>query len=82
VDERETAVSHALLGADVGDIQLELLGHGASRTTSLELVDAYDTDATELAKTAGMRDRMTRRAGRRLRASGYSESLELEEPTY
>jgi hypothetical protein len=26
-----------------------------------ELVDAYDTDATDLAETAGLRDRMTRR---------------------
>ena len=49
------------IGGGVGDIQLELLGQGASRTTNLELVDSYDTDATELAETAGMRDRMTRR---------------------
>ena len=49
------------IGGGVGDIQLELLGKGASRTTNLELVDAYDTDATDLAETAGMRDRMTRR---------------------
>ena len=49
------------IGGGVGAIQLELLGRGASRTTNLELVDAYDTDATELAETAGMRDRMTRR---------------------
>ena len=49
------------IGGGVGDIQLELLGRGASRTTNLELVDAYDTDATELAETAGMRDRITRR---------------------
>jgi magnesium-protoporphyrin O-methyltransferase len=48
------------IGGGVGDIQLELLGKGASRTTNLELVDAYDTDATDLAETAGMRDRMTR----------------------
>jgi hypothetical protein len=38
-----------------------LLGRGASRTTNLELVDAYDTDATNLAESAGMRERMTRR---------------------
>jgi hypothetical protein len=41
--------------------ELELLGQGASRTTNLELVDAYDTEATDLAETAGMRDRVTRR---------------------
>ena len=49
------------IGGGVGAIQLELLGQGASRTTNLELVDAYDTDATDLAEKAGMRDRMTRR---------------------
>jgi hypothetical protein len=51
----------AFLGGGVGNIHLELLGQGASRTTNLELVDAYDTDATDLAERAGMRDRMTRR---------------------
>src|SRR5215204_1149758 len=49
------------IGGGVGDIQLELLGRGASRTTNLELVDAYDTDASGLAESAGMRERMTRR---------------------
>jgi len=49
------------IGGGVGDIQLELLGQGASRTTNLELVDAYDADATGLAESAGMGDRMTRR---------------------
>ena len=49
------------IGGGVGAIQLELLGKGASRTTNLELVDAYDTDATELAESAGMGERMTRR---------------------
>jgi 2-polyprenyl-3-methyl-5-hydroxy-6-metoxy-1,4-benzoquinol methylase len=49
------------IGGGVGDIQLELLRHGASRTTNLELVDAYEAYATDLAETAGMRDRMIRR---------------------
>ena len=49
------------IGGGVGDIQLELLGKGASWATNLELVDAYETDASDLAKTAGMGDRMTRR---------------------
>ena len=30
------------IGGGIGDIQLELLRRGASRTTNLELVDAYD----------------------------------------
>ncbi|HLM20083.1 MAG TPA: methyltransferase domain-containing protein [Propionibacteriaceae bacterium] len=49
------------IGGGVGDIQLELLGKGASRTTNLELVDAYEADASDLAESAGMRERMTRR---------------------
>jgi 2-polyprenyl-3-methyl-5-hydroxy-6-metoxy-1,4-benzoquinol methylase len=49
------------IGGGVGDIQLELLGRGASRTTNLELVDAYDADASDLAETSRMRDRMIRR---------------------
>src|SRR5829696_2413774 len=48
------------IGGGVGDIQLELLGKGASRTTNLELVDAYEADASDLAESAGMRERMTR----------------------
>ena len=61
VDRGIDGASVLEIGGGVGDIQLELLGKGASRTTNLELVDAYDTDATELAEIAGMRDRMTRR---------------------
>jgi DNA-binding transcriptional LysR family regulator len=61
VDRGVDGASVLEIGGGVGDIQLELLGQGASRTTTLELVDAYDTDATELAETAGMRGRMTRR---------------------
>jgi hypothetical protein len=49
------------IGGGVGDIQLDLLGKGASRTTNLELVDAYESDASDLAESAGMGDRMTRR---------------------
>jgi hypothetical protein len=61
VDRGVDGASVLEIGGGVGDIQLELLGQGASRTTNLELVDAYDTDATDLAETAGMRDRMIRR---------------------
>src|SRR5215217_9411387 len=49
------------IGGGVGALQLELLAKGASRATNLELVDAYEIDASDLAKTAGMGDRMTRR---------------------
>jgi hypothetical protein len=61
VDRGLDGASILEIGGGVGDIQLELLGQGASRTTNLELVDAYDTDAADLAEAAGMRDRMTRR---------------------
>jgi hypothetical protein len=61
VDRGVEGASVLEIGGGVGDIQLELLAQCASRTTNLELVDAYDADATELAETAGMRDRMIRR---------------------
>jgi Methyltransferase domain len=61
VDRGIDGASVLEIGGGVGALQLELLAKGASRTTNLELVDAYETDASELAKTAGMRDRMTRR---------------------
>jgi magnesium-protoporphyrin O-methyltransferase len=49
------------IGGGVGDIQLELLRRGASRTTNLELVDSYEADAAALADDAGVRSRVTRR---------------------
>ena len=49
------------VGGGVGDIQLELLRRGARRSTNLELVDVYDTDANQLASAAGVSDRVTRR---------------------
>jgi 2-polyprenyl-3-methyl-5-hydroxy-6-metoxy-1,4-benzoquinol methylase len=61
VDRGLDGASVLEIGGGVGDIQLELLRQGASRTTNLELVDAYDTNAADLAETAGMRDRMARR---------------------
>ena len=61
VDRGIDGASVLEIGGGVGALQLELLARGASRTTNLELVDAYETDASDLAKTAGMGDRMTRR---------------------
>lgn len=49
------------IGGGVGEIQLELLQRGAARTTNLELVTSYDTAAGELARAAGLADRMERR---------------------
>ena len=61
VDRGIDGASVLEIGGGVGALQLELLAKGASRTTNLELVDVYETDASDLAKTAGMGDRMTRR---------------------
>ena len=49
------------VGGGIGDIQLELLRRGARHATNLELVDAYENDASQLASTAGLSDRITRR---------------------
>ncbi|MDV3220411.1 methyltransferase domain-containing protein [Intrasporangium sp.] len=51
------------IGGGVGEIQLELLRHGAALTTNLELSPAYDEDAQALAAEAGTTERMTRRLG-------------------
>jgi magnesium-protoporphyrin O-methyltransferase len=49
------------IGGGVGEIQLELLKRGAARTTNLELVSAYDGPAGDLAREAGVADRVHRR---------------------
>jgi magnesium-protoporphyrin O-methyltransferase len=49
------------IGGGIGDIQVELLRRGASRTTNLELVDSYDADAMALAEEAHLGGRITRR---------------------
>ena len=48
------------IGGGVGEIQLELLRHGAARATNLELVDSYDGPALQLAADAGMSARVSR----------------------
>ena len=49
------------IGGGVGEIQLELLKRGAAHTTNLELVASYDGPASELAREAGLADRVERR---------------------
>lgn len=49
------------IGGGIGDLQLELLRRGAAYATNLELVDSYETDATALARDAGVADRINRR---------------------
>ncbi|WP_203581330.1 SAM-dependent methyltransferase [Microbacterium hibisci] len=51
------------IGGGIGDIQLEALRRGASRTTNLELSSAYEPEAARLLDEAGMRDRAKRMLG-------------------
>lgn len=51
------------IGGGVGEIQLELLRHGAAHATSLELSRSYDDEAAVLAHEAGVTDRTERRIG-------------------
>jgi 2-polyprenyl-3-methyl-5-hydroxy-6-metoxy-1,4-benzoquinol methylase len=49
------------IGGGVGEIQIELLKHGAASATNLELSPAYDTEARRLLAEAGLTDRVRRR---------------------
>jgi hypothetical protein len=49
------------VGGGVGEIQLELLKHGAARSVNLELSPAYEREAARLLAEAGLGDRVERR---------------------
>jgi magnesium-protoporphyrin O-methyltransferase len=49
------------VGGGVGEIQIELLRRGAARAVNLELSAAYDDEARELLREAGLEDRVERR---------------------
>jgi 16S rRNA G966 N2-methylase RsmD len=49
------------IGGGVGEIQLELLRRGAARTINLELSPAYEREAGQLLREAGMEGRVDRR---------------------
>ena len=51
------------IGGGIGNIQVELLLRGASRTTNLELSGAYEDEAARLLDERGMRKRVTRMLG-------------------
>ena len=51
------------IGGGIGDIQLELLLRGASRTTNLELSGAYEAEAMRLLDEKGLRGRAARVVG-------------------
>jgi hypothetical protein len=49
------------IGGGVGEIQIELLKRGAAHTLNLELSPAYDEEATQLLREAGVEERAERR---------------------
>ena len=49
------------VGGGVGEIEIELLKRGAARAVNLELSSAYDAEASELLKEAGLEERVERR---------------------
>lgn len=51
------------IGGGVGEMQLHLLARGASSATNVELVEAYDGPAAELAAEVGVTDRVQRVIG-------------------
>ena len=49
------------IGGGIGEIQIELLTHGASHTVNLELSPHYDDDARTLLREHGLENRVERR---------------------
>jgi hypothetical protein len=49
------------IGGGIGEIQIELLKHGAARTVNLELVPVYDGEARRLLAEQGLEGRAERR---------------------
>jgi magnesium-protoporphyrin O-methyltransferase len=51
------------IGGGIGELQLELLSHGAARTVNLELSHEYEAEAGRLIAAAGVGARVTRTVG-------------------
>lgn len=49
------------VGGGVGEIEIELLKRGAARAVNLELSSAYDAEAAQLLREAGLEERAERR---------------------
>ena len=49
------------IGGGVGEIQVELLRHGATHATNLEIATGYEAEASRLLEHAGVSGRVTRR---------------------
>lgn len=54
-------VSVLEIGGGVGELQIELLRHGAARTTNLEISGAYEPQAQALLEQTGLQHRVERR---------------------
>ncbi|MEO6019527.1 MAG: methyltransferase domain-containing protein [Knoellia sp.] len=65
------------IGGGVGEIGLELLRHGASHATNLELSPAYDIEASHLIAEAGLVDRVDRRLGDIAAEGAVAESADI-----
>ncbi len=49
------------VGGGLGEVQIELLKRGAARSVNLELSPAYDGEAGQMLRDAGLEDRVERR---------------------
>jgi 2-polyprenyl-3-methyl-5-hydroxy-6-metoxy-1,4-benzoquinol methylase len=62
LEQRGLAGSTVLeVGGGVGEIEIELLKRGAARAVNLELSSAYDAEAIQLLREAGLQGRVERR---------------------
>ncbi|HEY6665662.1 MAG TPA: methyltransferase domain-containing protein, partial [Propionibacteriaceae bacterium] len=55
------AASVLEIGGGVGEIQIELLSHGARKATNLEISRNYEAEAAALLRGSGLADRVQRR---------------------
>ena len=65
------------VGGGVGDLQVELLKAGADRALNIELSDAYEDAAIQLAEEEGLGDRMDRRFGDFVEVESELESADI-----
>lgn len=65
------------VGGGIGAVQLELLKAGASRAVSVELTPTYEEVALELAKEAGLADRVERKVMDFAQANGQVEAADI-----
>jgi 2-polyprenyl-3-methyl-5-hydroxy-6-metoxy-1,4-benzoquinol methylase len=65
------------IGGGVGAIQLELLKAGAARAVNVELSPGYEESAIELAREAGVEDRIDHRLGDFVQQAGELETADV-----